>query len=111
MATANRAKVGGEVGKNGEFYAGGTFLPNTTLTKMANTRKAGAGRVEVEPYVWVAANGRKPILPLLKGVIGTIGRDGIAAITASHQTLTYFGYSREEAQRVADRYNAGERWM
>ena len=111
MTTAKRAKAGGEVGKNGEFYAGGTFLPNTTLCKMANTRKAGTGRVEIAPYVWVASEGRKPLYTLLKGVLGIVGRDGVAAITAHAQTLAYFGYTREEAQRIADRYNNGERWM
>jgi hypothetical protein len=58
-----RAKRGGETGKNGEQYAGGTFLPTTTLGKMAKrTICKGPRRVQIERFVWVdAREGFRPI--------------------------------------------------
>ena len=45
-----RAKAGGEIGKNGEFYPGGTFLPSTHLPKQGSQgRKAGSGLCLVAP--------------------------------------------------------------
>ena len=52
-----RAKAGGEVGKNGFWYDGGQFLPETMLGKMskrsAKELKAYTSRKqEIEPFVW-----------------------------------------------------------
>jgi hypothetical protein len=59
-----RAKAGGEIGMNGETYAGGTFLPRTQLSKMAKaSRRSGSRKVEIEPFKWVEArDGFRPIL-------------------------------------------------
>lgn len=49
-----RAKSGGETGVNGEWYAGGEFLPTTELGKMARAKKGGGGRKQhLEDYKWV----------------------------------------------------------
>lgn len=58
-----RATKGGETGMNGEFYAGGTYLPRTSLTKMAKaSKRAGSRKVEIEPFKWVEAReGFRPI--------------------------------------------------
>jgi hypothetical protein len=111
MMTQKRAKAGGEIGKNGEHYAGGTFLPSTTLTKMTRTVAKGSGKVEIEPYVWVASEGRKPIYRLLAGIVATIGRDGVAVNNQNDTALQYLGYTRQQAQALCDRYNQGERWL
>jgi hypothetical protein len=37
-----RAKKGGQVGLNGEFYKGGTFLPNTRLPKQGSSKHSAA---------------------------------------------------------------------
>lgn len=108
---ATRAKRGGEIGKNGEFYAGGTFLPSTTLGKMQKAKAVGSGKVEVEPFKWVASEGRKSLYKAFAGVFGVVGRDGIATMTANAGTLAYYRTSRDEAQEMIDRYNAGERWL
>lgn len=34
-----RAKKGGQIGLNGEFYKGGSFLPSTTRSKQAPVKK------------------------------------------------------------------------
>lgn len=66
MAKQLRAKKGGEIGMNGELYAGGTFLPNTQLSKMAKSaRRSALRKVEIEPYKWVEAReGLRPIFGL-----------------------------------------------
>lgn len=109
--TKTRAKRGGEVGMNGEFYAGGTFLPNTKLGKMARSKPAGSGKVEIEPFVWVASEGRKSLYRAIAGLVGSIGRDGIAVANQNDTALRYLGVSREQAQEMCDRYNNGERWL
>jgi hypothetical protein len=48
-----RAMKGGEYGQNGEFYAGGTFLPNTQLAKTVKRGKAQRiGKRQILPFVW-----------------------------------------------------------
>ena len=111
MITATRAKAGGEFGLNGEFYAGGTFLPSTKLGKMSRSKPAGSGKVQIEPFVWVASDGRKSLYRAIAGLVGTIGRDGIAVANQNDVALRYLGVSREQAQQMCDRYNAGDRWL
>lgn len=107
--TKTRAKRGGEVGMNGEFYAGGTFLPNTKLGKMSSSRPAGSRKVEIEPYIWVESNGRKPLYSLVRGTVGCLTREG--AVPNNDTAIAYLGYTREQAQTICDRWNAGERWL
>ena len=111
MTGTKRAKVGGEIGKNGEFYAGGTFLPSTTLTKMGRSKPTGTGKVQIEPFVWVVSEGRKSLYRAIAGLVGSIGRDGVAVANQNDTALRYLGVSREQAQEMCDRYNAGERWL
>lgn len=69
IASSNRAGKGGEVGMNGEFYAGGTFLPNTTLAKMAKGRK-GTGKQEIAPFKWeVAPDGMRSLYTLFSAFV------------------------------------------
>jgi hypothetical protein len=98
MTTATRAKVGGEIGKNGEFYAGGTFLPSTTLTKMARSKPTG----------------NRPARTILSPVQAFCAVDNnwaptFAKLTANDQALAYHGYTRQQVQTIVDRFNAGER--
>lgn len=108
MAT-NRAKAGGEVGKNGEFYSGGTFLPTTTLPKMAAAARAKTRRVEIEPGVWVESDGRKPLYPLVRGTVGRLTTAG--AVPNNAAAIAYLGYTPDQARAICDRWNAGERWV
>ena len=96
--TRTRAKRGGEVGKNGEFYSGGTFLPSTTLGKMATSRPTG----------------NRPARTILTPIIGLVAVDScyaptFAKLTANDQALAYYGYTRQQAEDIVARFNAGER--
>lgn len=96
--TKTRAKRGGEVGMNGEFYAGGTFLPNTKLGKMSSSRPTG----------------NRPARTILSPVIGLVAVDNtfaptFAKLTANDAAIAYYGYTREQLQNLVDRFNAGER--
>lgn len=116
---SNRAGAGGVIGKNGEFYKGGTFLPSTTLPKRSSQsrQKAKTCRVVVEPGVWAE---------LPEGCSGSI-----------FGTYREFMYIEADVARVCDRpdaavkayinkdvdagramllelvnaYNSGKRWM
>jgi hypothetical protein len=98
MATATRAKVGGEIGRNGEFYAGGTFLPSTTLTKMARSKPTGN-----RPARTILS----PIQPLC--AVDSNWAPKFAKLTANDQALAYYGYTRQQAEYIVARFNAGER--
>jgi hypothetical protein len=111
MNSQKRAKIGGEVGRNGEFYAGGTFLPSTTLTKMTRAVANKSRKVQIEPCVWVASEGRKSLYEAIAGLVGTVTRDGVAVANQNDTALRYIGVSREQSQEMCDRYNAGERWL
>lgn len=98
MTTMTRAKRGGEVGMNGEFYAGGTFLPNTKLGKMARSRPTG----------------NRPKRTILTAVIGLVAVDNMyaptfAKVVANDQAIAYYGYTRQQLQDIVARFNAGER--
>ena len=98
MITATRAKRGGQVGMNGEFYAGGTFLPNTKLGKMARNKPAG----------------NRPARTILSPVFGLVAVDSTYAptfvkVTASDEAIAYYGYTRQQVEDIVARFNAGER--
>lgn len=98
MTGMKRAKVGGEVGKNGEFYAGGTFLPNTTLGKMARSKPTGNKRPRT----------------ILTAVTGLVAVDNhyaptFAKVTANDQAIAYYGFTRQQVEDIVARFNAGER--
>jgi hypothetical protein len=98
MTTATRAKVGGEVGMNGEFYAGGTFLPNTKLGKMSRSNQTG----------------NRPARTILNQVFGLVAVDStyaptFAKVTANDQAIAYYGFTRQQVEDIVARFNAGER--
>jgi hypothetical protein len=96
MTTATRAPKGGTTGMNGEQYAGGCFLPTTTLSKM--TRSQG------KPSTRVAS-----ILDGVRGFLAFSFDKSVCEISASDYSLAYYGKTRNEVQAIVDRYNAGER--
>lgn len=50
-----QAKVGGEVGLNGEFYKGGEFLPSSEKTVKGAYKIKKGTKAEIAPYVWQAS--------------------------------------------------------
>ena len=98
MNAATRAKAGGEVGMNGEFYAGGTFLPNTKLGKMARSKPTG----------------NRPARTILSPVQPFCAVDNnwaptFAKVVANDQAIAYYGYTRQQVEDIVARFNAGER--
>jgi len=104
-----RAKIGGEVGTNGEFYEGGKFLPSTQKPKGKPRR--GSGKQEIEPYKWeVPPAGMRSIYRSLAGIYGRV-ENGVMVERINPATLAYYGDDRDEVISRIARYNAGERWM
>lgn len=112
--TKRQARAGGEQGANGEWYQGGEFI-NTVAANpkgQAKVRKVATRRQEIERGVWaVGADGAVAIYPQLAGLhprdrqTNTFGR---CPETMAEQWGVE-GVKRNNA--LADRYNAGERWM
>ena len=119
MSDKTRAKAGGEVGVNGQFYAGGQFLPGSELTvpgawrKSGGSRPAKARKFEIDLYVWEVApsEAHRSIFGLISGTVARwkVWRKELE-FSASPAVLAYVGLTAAQAQELVDRWNAGERW-
>lgn len=108
-----RAKIGGEIAMNGEFYAGGEFLPTTAMPSQSSAKvKADTRKQNVEGYKWEVAPtaGLIAIYPQLAGV-----QQYNRNTNTFSPFMPYYSKLSAEAQQRADelmsRYNAGERWI
>ena len=109
-----RAKKGGELGMNGEYYKGGQFLPSTILPKMTLKKKSkGSGKQEIAPYKWeVAPNENlRSIYKLIETFIRIDGKTKKMIIRVSQQTIDYYDIDVNKLQELVDLYNSGERWI
>lgn len=109
-----RARKGGEVGRNGEFYPAGSFLCTTDLPKMARSvKKAAARKVQVGHYEWAEAPEGKS--PLYVGAVGGVFADRFGNRRpldgVTDEALAYLGLTREELAARVERHAAGERWL
>jgi hypothetical protein len=107
-----RAKVGGEIGPNGEYYKGGAFIATANLPKKVkqDIHKKGSGKVEVEPYKWeVPQPGQMSIFTKMESDL--IDRHtGIV----NEQYKAYMKFTDEDVLKfksLRDMYNRGERWI
>lgn len=112
MTTASRAPKGGTTGKNGLYYAGGTFLPTTNLDKLTrrNSVKTPTRRVQVGPNDWqVAPEGMFAAF----SIIGTTAAfiDGRMAPFA--KGIAYYGETRNgwSVSEICEAWNNGERFL
>ena len=109
--THKRAKKGGEIGANGEFYEGGKFIATTDRPKTEGSKPKGTGKEEIAPYKWeVPPEGMRSIFARWKGLWGWDRATGKAT---RHPTANpeYWGADvLEEAAQWAERWNNGERW-
>jgi hypothetical protein len=112
-----RARAGGEIGMNGEHYAGGTFLPNTRLPKRgARARGARTNRVLVEPGVFatIIAENTGSLYQTLSALVCVENGVMRAAYADDHAAIAYYvgtnevGLARFRANIAA--YNQGERF-
>jgi hypothetical protein len=111
--TTKRAAKGGEFGANGEFYEGGKFI-NTVAENRKREGSAPAAKArkqEIAPFVWeFPADGMNSIYRKFAGIFGKVV-NGRLEVLCSDVTLAYTGTTREQAQELADKWNAGQRWM
>ena len=113
MKTQARAKVGGEFGANGEWYEGGKFLNTVPENrKKEGSAPKGTGKQEIAPYTWeVAPEGKRSLYRIFANAFAKVGTDGKAFIFCSDHSLAFYGHTREDMQKLVDRWNAGERWI
>lgn len=119
-----RAKPGGEIGANGEWYEGGKFIATTDHAKSNRKSKKGTGRQEIEPYKWEIPSepGLRSIWQAMSPGVFTgrlpDGRMGLNPHVSDHTWLYYndndpvlVEKAKARFQTLADRFNAGERWF
>lgn len=106
-----RAKTGGEIGTNGEFYQGGEFLPTTELASRHRAKVAPKARKEkIAQYVFdFAPEGHRAIFQGIAGIFATL-RNGKMVVAASEQTFTYYNRNPADIQALCDKWNDGEFW-
>jgi hypothetical protein len=106
-----RAKQGGEIGANGDWYEGGKFIATTDHAKNRKRKKISTGRQEVAPGVWE--------IPPTPGAV-SIYRRARGAVAFDDKTGLFVPNRTENLEAVkaycpgafiaADLYNAGQRW-
>lgn len=109
-----RAKIGGETGKNGDFYAGGTFLPSTELPKNApkSRKPAAPRRQQVTRYEWLEtpnADARS----IYSLIVGTLAQERGDIVSRFEPGIAHYGETvrGETVDSLIARYNNGERWV
>ncbi|WP_313453308.1 methyltransferase domain-containing protein [Stutzerimonas nitrititolerans] len=118
-AETGRAPAGGTVGLNGEFYKGGTFLPNTTLPKQGKAAGgAGSGRgVLIEPGVFADSPSAEAqsifarygqFIHVVDGVASVFERPDAAIANFVNEDVAE---GRAFLRAAADAYNKGLRWF
>jgi hypothetical protein len=112
---ATRAQAGGEIGKNGEYYKGGQFLPSTTLPKMvARAQVKATAKQEIAPYTWeVPTNeNHRSIYNLVAGIFARWATwQKELEFAANDKTLAYYNTTREESELLISAWNNGARWF
>ena len=115
--TQKRAKSGGEVGANGEFYEGGKFIATKDNAKKAPAQKKPSRGYEIDNRVFVqdAPEGYFTLYSVLAGIHYRSGNE----FSPNYNYLEGFvrlnpdadanAFVFEEMCRI-DAWNAGERW-
>lgn len=105
-----RAKRGGEIGINGEHYAGGTFLPSTLLPKQGSTgKRSGSGKALIAPGVIdVVPEGKRAIFAGISALIIRADDGKISPLPEGHAVWGF--HDRADVVADCDAWNAGERF-
>lgn len=106
-----RAKAGGEIGANGEFYEGGKFIATTDHAKRKAAAKRATGRQQVAPGNWeVPPTGMRSLYARWSG-LWVNGGNGTVMLNPG-ANADYFGADQlQQAADAATKYNNGERWF
>ena len=115
---AHKAKKGGEIGANGEFYKGGQFVADNPNTAKGMTAKKTAHKIEIEPYKWIITAANELSIMNAAG-IGTVAifvrangwRDysEIKLVENAEEICKINKWDIEQIKSFIARYNAGER--
>lgn len=120
MSGQQRAKAGGEHGANGEWYEGGKFIATTDHPKADSRRqRRGSGsRVLVEPgKLEIAEAGHHAIFSQIRVFLDNdhMSSKGLARISSrfdeGHPAVAMYSHGLQSLRNLAERYNAGERWI
>lgn len=110
----SRAKKGGELGANGEWYEGGKFI--NTVPENGKRQKAkvkATGKQEFESYKWAVApaEGQKAIFRLLAGIEMPDRVNG--GFIFNGELRGFYADAEHVAQRKEwiALFNAGVRWI
>ena len=107
MTTQPRARKGGEIGVNGLFYPGGSFIPSTKNGKQPKGKKRqGTGKQEIEPWVWaIPPMGYVSIFKRLNCMTDQDIK------TPNLTACAYYKVDPEMIQNYINQYNLGKRWI
>jgi hypothetical protein len=107
--TQRRAKIGGETGRNGEWYEGGKFIANTDRAKGHKVAGRATGRQLIAPGIFEVAPSDDVVAIFPQLTAGFFAFDGVQfGVVTNQAALDYFGAERLTTLR--DQFNAGERW-
>jgi len=115
-----RARKGGELGLNREWYEGGQFLPNNEDTikgDRKHIRSSQARKQEIAPYKWVLSD-KEAIWPKVSPVC-KFHKTGYSKESGAEGWLEVIiepgAYWSEKAikefQALVDMWNKGQRWI
>ena len=115
---AHKAKAGGEIGANGEFYKGGQFVADNPNTAKGSNPKKSQHKIQIEPYKWVVADADE--FPIMNAAgIGTVSKFDDTYDIYNYQKIVLAddaeylckrnGWNLEQIKNFIARYNAGER--
>ena len=117
MTNQLRAKKGGQIGANGEFYKGGAFIATTDKYSKGHPKPKKQGKVEIQPYVWEIPPSENAISiwSQIQHFVKFIPKFGpltnVVCISVSEQTIEHYKLDLEVLGRLQDLFNAGERWI
>ena len=106
-----RAKKGGQIGANGEFYKGGAFIATTDHQKRLPVKRVKIRKQQVENYVWVLPpEGFKSLFGVLGGVEDF---ENGKFVFNERLSKSYYGSPEqiEERRFRIAQFNEGKRWF
>ena len=114
MTTQTRAKRGGEVAPNGEFYKGGQFINTVEENAKKGSRKSTARKVQVSPYQWeMSRDGEFPIFAIVGTVAAYVDRYDVSKGIQPHASgVAYYGdtFKGHPVEGLCAEYNSGNLW-
>ena len=116
--TQKRAKKGGEIAINGEFYKGGAFIATTEKSKQAKNKK-GTGRMQISYNEWECPPNEyvRPVWGRISNFIdhAESRKTGFIKIHAmfndDHPAIKNYSNGMNEIEILVEKYNKGIRWI